>query len=119
MVITIPIKADKNPTSPPFNSPLNKGGHRGVFPLNKGGDREVKDLLSSSAQNSILAVFEKNGIIAYPTETFYGLGVNPFNEAAIKNLFKLKERTADKPISILIKDKNMLFQIADEISPKA
>ena len=49
-------------------------------------------------------ILEKGGIIAYPTETFYALGANPFNIDAVKKLFKIKERSPDKPVSILIRN---------------
>lgn len=77
------------------------------------------DGVSKSEWKQISDVFKKGGIIAYPTETFYGLGVDPFNESAIKKLFVLKGRDPDKPISILVKDKNMLLAVVEEIPPAA
>lgn len=60
-------------------------------------------------------ILKKGGVIAYPTETFYGLGVDPFNEDAVKKLFELKGRGFDKPVSILVKDENALTSIVEEI----
>lgn len=77
------------------------------------------DRVSKSEWKQILDVFKKGGIVAYPTETFYGLGVDPFNESAVKKLFQLKGRGFDKPISILVKDKNMLSEITEEVPPSA
>ncbi len=74
---------------------------------------------NGSAQKQIPDIFKRGGIIAYPTETFYGLGVDPFNEAAVNKLFKLKDRDPDKPISILIKDKKMLLEVVEEIPSSA
>lgn len=71
--------------------------------------------LSKPVREQILNIFKKDGIIVYPTETFYGLGVDPFNKTAVKKLFALKGREADKPISILVKDKKMLTEVAEEI----
>lgn len=68
-----------------------------------------------SVWERVIDIFKKGGVIAYPTETFYGLGVDPFNETAVKKLFHLKGREADKPISILVNDKKMLAGIAEEI----
>lgn len=65
------------------------------------------------------AVLKNGGIIAYPTETFYGLGVDPFNKDALKKLFELKGRGFDKPVSVLVKDKDALCGIAEEIPPAA
>lgn len=42
------------------------------------------------------------GVIAYPTETVYGLGANVYCEAAVLRIFKIKSRDTNKPISIMI-----------------
>ncbi len=64
-------------------------------------------------------ILRKGGIIAYPTETFYGLGADAFNEAAIRKLYQIKGRDFNKPISILIRDQQMLKQVVDPIPPIA
>lgn len=45
---------------------------------------------------------QRGGIVAFPTETFYGLAVDPFCRPALIALYKLKKRAADKPILVLI-----------------
>jgi L-threonylcarbamoyladenylate synthase len=42
------------------------------------------------------------GVIAYPTDTFYGLGVDPRNATAVERLFSIKGRSADQPILVLL-----------------
>lgn len=42
------------------------------------------------------------GVVAFPTETFYGLAVDPFNAKALARLFRLKARAGDKPVLVLI-----------------
>ncbi len=59
-------------------------------------------------------IFRGGGIIAFPTETFYGLCVDPFNEEAIKKLFLLKGRPFESPVSVIVKDKEMLKRVAEE-----
>jgi L-threonylcarbamoyladenylate synthase len=49
-------------------------------------------------------VISKGGVIAFRTDTFYGLGVDPFNAAAVARLIELKGREDDKPILLLISD---------------
>jgi len=61
----------------------------------------------------------QGGILAYPTETLYGLGVDPFQEAALERLFRLKGRPLDQPVSILVRDLSMLEAVARDISPGA
>ncbi|OGQ22467.1 MAG: threonylcarbamoyl-AMP synthase [Deltaproteobacteria bacterium RIFCSPLOWO2_02_FULL_44_10] len=58
-------------------------------------------------------------VIAYPTETIYGLGADVFNEKAVKNIYALKARDVGLPISILISDLAMLRQCASSVSDQA
>ncbi|MBX7147929.1 threonylcarbamoyl-AMP synthase [bacterium] len=66
-----------------------------------------------------LTVLNSGGIIAYPTETFYGLGGNPLNENVLEKIFSIKERDRGKPVSILIKNNEELLNWAQDISPLA
>ena len=59
----------------------------------------------------IVSVLREDGIIVYPTETFYGLGANGFSATAIKKVYCLKKRAPRKPISVVISDLAMLRQI--------
>ncbi|MDR2457946.1 MAG: Sua5/YciO/YrdC/YwlC family protein, partial [Clostridiales Family XIII bacterium] len=43
-------------------------------------------------------IIKKGGIVAFPTETVYGLGADAFNEKAIKKIFKIKKRPTDNPL---------------------
>lgn len=45
---------------------------------------------------------EKNKIVGIPTETVYGIGVNPNSQVAVENLFKIKKRDDDNPVSLLV-----------------
>ncbi len=47
-------------------------------------------------------VLRNGGIIAFPTETSYGLGVDPFNKLSVEKLYRLKKRDSSKPILLLI-----------------
>lgn len=46
-------------------------------------------------------VLEKGGIIAYPTDTFYGIGCDLYNKKGIQLIYKLKNRPLKKPFSII------------------
>ena len=41
-------------------------------------------------------------VIAFPTDTFYGLGADPFNLAAVSEVFRIKRRMADRPLPLLV-----------------
>lgn len=49
-------------------------------------------------------VIAMGGVVAFRTDTFYGLGVNPFNAAAVARLREIKGREDNKPILLLISD---------------
>lgn len=60
-------------------------------------------------------ILKGNGIVAVPTETFFGLAVNPFQEEALFRLFALKQRPPEKPVLLLIDGPPMLSQVVEEI----
>ncbi len=60
----------------------------------------------------------QGGIVAFPTETYYGLAVDPFCETAVARLFKVKQRPADKPLLLLIDRTEQLLEVATEIPPR-
>jgi L-threonylcarbamoyladenylate synthase len=61
----------------------------------------------------------KGGIIAFPTETFYGLAADALNEAVLKKIFRLKKREEGKPLLLLIADKSWLKGLVQNVSPLA
>jgi len=65
------------------------------------------------------AVIESGGVIAYPTDTFYGLGVDPRNLRAIRKVFAIKGRKTDQPILLLLHDRIDVSVWASEITPSA
>ncbi|MDZ7699320.1 MAG: L-threonylcarbamoyladenylate synthase [Deltaproteobacteria bacterium] len=60
-------------------------------------------------------VLKTGGIVAYPTETVYGLAADISNSSAIKKLFRLKQRKPNRPILMLIPSVDDLRQYTDHI----
>lgn len=56
-------------------------------------------------------VISQGGVIAFRTDTFYGLGVDPFNAAAVARLRELKGREDNKPILLLISDADQVRRL--------
>ena len=48
------------------------------------------------------AMIKKGGVIAFPTDTVYGVGVSAFDETAIEQIYQIKERSKEKAIPILV-----------------
>lgn len=66
-----------------------------------------------------IEIFMAGGIIAYPTETFYGLCVNPFNADAVQALYRLKGRPSSSPMPLIIGGISMIRFVAKELPPQA
>ncbi len=58
-------------------------------------------------------------VIAFPTETVYGLGANADDPAAVSLLYEIKGRPQDKKFTILAPDKSAIEKYVDKISPLA
>ena len=52
--------------------------------------------------NLAVEAINNNQVVGIPTETVYGIGVNPYSQEAVDKIFDLKERDEDKPLSILV-----------------
>ncbi len=63
-------------------------------------------------------ILEQGGVILYPTDTLYGLGVDALNREALKKLRTLKGREEGKAISIVVADMTMAEEYA-EVTPLA
>ena len=61
-------------------------------------------------------IIKNGGVIVFPTETVYGLGVNALNEDAVKRLYEVKKRPQDKAISILVSNIEMIEKVAKDIT---
>jgi L-threonylcarbamoyladenylate synthase len=61
------------------------------------------------------AVIRAGGIVALPTETSYGLAVDPFNDEALQRLFNLKRRSPSKPVLVLIEQISHLPLLASQM----
>ena len=72
-------------------------------------------------QKVILAgsVIREGRIVAFPTDTVYGLGVDIFNEEAVKEVYRVKRRSVDKPTSIMILEEEWLHGLVAEVSEPA
>jgi L-threonylcarbamoyladenylate synthase len=66
-----------------------------------------------------LDILRTGGIVAYPTETFYGLGVKYDREDSLERLYALKQRPREKAMPLIIGSRELLPVVADSISAAA
>ncbi|WP_339133637.1 MAG: L-threonylcarbamoyladenylate synthase [Candidatus Electrothrix sp. GW3-4] len=68
-----------------------------------------------AALSEAARLLRQGGLIAFPTETYYGLGVDPFNAEALQRLFAVKQRQPDKAVLLLVAGQEQVSQLAAEI----
>ena len=57
----------------------------------------------------------KGGVVAFPTETYYGLAVDPFRSQALERLFQVKRRRKELPILVLVGETDQVPLLAREV----
>jgi len=65
------------------------------------------------------SIIRKGGLVAFPTETVYGLGANALNPEAVKALFKAKKRPLDNPPIVHVGNIQDVYRLVKEVPEKA
>lgn len=65
------------------------------------------------------AIIRSGGIVAFPTETVYGLGANVFDERAVAKIFEAKERPADNPLIAHVGELSQVEELTGDITDDA
>jgi len=73
------------------------------------------EIIPATEIEHALRILKSGGIVAFPTDTVYGLGALAFNNAAIESIYTAKDRPIEKAIPILIGDLGDLDKVADDI----
>ena len=85
-----------------------------LFKTIEGSSGEYKEAIRQAAE-----IIKTGGLVAFPTETVYGLGANALSEDASVKIYAAKGRPSDNPLIVHICNKDMLYEITDNISDKA
>jgi L-threonylcarbamoyladenylate synthase len=65
------------------------------------------------------SVVLSGGILVFPTDTSYGLGVNPYDDGAVSKVYRLKHRKPDKPLILLLSNLEQLDNLTQKVSEAA
>ena len=83
---------------------------------------EVLRINSKRPNESIIAraskLISSGEIVAFPTETVYGLGANALDPLAISKIYQMKGRPSDNPLIVHVADMKTLRRLVNEISPR-
>jgi len=84
------------------------GRHHAILPSEKMGvlQREIEKGVKT---------LQKGGVIAFPTDTVYGLGADVFNSMAVERIYEIKNRPKHRQLPLLIADVEQLTTLADQI----
>ncbi len=78
--------------------------------------------LSLNIQEQIekgISILSQGGVIAYPTDTVYGLGAGIGFPKAIERIYEVKERPLNMPLPMLVADTSQITELAESVSPLA
>ena len=64
-------------------------------------------------------IIKKGNLVAFPTETVYGLGANALDSKAVSGIFKAKGRPSDNPLIVHIADKKDVYKLTKEVPLEA
>ncbi|MGE5432887.1 MAG: L-threonylcarbamoyladenylate synthase [Syntrophomonadaceae bacterium] len=67
----------------------------------------------NAAVRAASEIFRRNGVFAYPTDTIYGLGGNPFSREVVNRIANIKERDEKKKFIFLVQNLNTLFRYSE------
>jgi tRNA threonylcarbamoyl adenosine modification protein (Sua5/YciO/YrdC/YwlC family) len=65
----------------------------------------------ASLIDHVAKMLASGGVVALPTDTFYGLAVDPVNLRAVDRIYEIKQRARHKPLSLLIADVPQAYEI--------
>lgn len=80
--------------------------------------RDSNGRLTNVQEQQIREALGRGGVIVYPTDTLYGLGVDACSDEAVEKLFALKDRK-NTPVSVLLSTVDQLFELSYGLDQKA
>ena len=80
---------------------------------------EVNDLYYKDKVKVLGRIIREGGLVAFPTETVYGLGGNALDAGAAKKIYAAKGRPSDNPLIVHVADPSEVGKYAAEVSPLA
>lgn len=77
------------------------------------------DHIDSEQMNRAGEILKQGGLVAFPTETVYGLGGNALDAQSSEKIYRAKGRPSDNPLIVHIADMEHLFPIVEQVPQKA
>ena len=102
-----------------MNTDTNQSKLKTIFKSCNPAD-PASDIQESDKAVSLAAdILQRGGLVAFPTETVYGLGGDALDPSASMRIYAAKGRPSDNPLIVHIADKNDVYKLAEEVPPEA
>ncbi len=82
----------------------------------------MEDQLPAKIRQQIkkaVVILRKGGVVAFPTDTVYGLGTGIYNEIGIKRIYEIKKRSTGVALPVLLADASQLHEVAKDLPASA
>lgn len=84
---------------------------------------KVNKINPTAAQDRIISdaagIIKRGGIVLFPTKCLYGLGADAFNFKAVERIFNIKNRSHNKPVLVLVKNRKKICDLVKSIPQAA
>ena len=79
----------------------------------------IVEKIDEKSLSALGQIIKNDGIVAFPTETVYGLGTSAYSENAVKKIYEAKGRPSDNPLIVHLADSADILKVAREIPEDA
>lgn len=84
-----------------------------------GAKAGAKKINSNRRINKAANIIENGGLVAFPTETVYGLGADAFDARAVERIYTAKGRPGDNPLILHVAKREQFFELTEDVPPYA
>ena len=90
---------------------------RTLHSMHQGNVRTQLPPALEHAVDMAVASLRKGGVVAYPTDTLYGLGAHGLNDGAVRHVFRIKGRQDGTPVPLLLGQVSDILRVAVDVAP--
>jgi L-threonylcarbamoyladenylate synthase len=88
----------------------------------RSGFKMTAQSLSTNLKEQVkkgIEILREGGVIAFPTDTVYGIGASIYNQEAVERIYKLKGRPKDMALPVLVANTSQMAEVAQGLPPLA
>lgn len=85
----------------------------------KAYETEILSLQDPASLDKAVQLLQAGELVAFPTDTVYGLACSPFNPSSLGQIYQVKQRPEEKAIPVLVANLEQVAQVVERIPPQA